>query len=84
MHEPQNQPRSSINFACGEAGPRFDLRHYSPKTKRPNSSPKCMEAKPQVPEGAWYKDFGSFKLCGETRYPKTFLLAGQAAAGQKL
>jgi hypothetical protein len=26
----------------GEAGPRFDLRHYSPKTKRPNSSPKCL------------------------------------------
>ena len=43
-----------------------------------------MEAKPQVPEGAWYKDFGSFKLCGEGRYPKTFLLAGQAATGQKL
>jgi hypothetical protein len=34
--------------------------------------------------GAWYKDFGSFKLCGEGRYPKTFLLAGQAATGQKL
>jgi hypothetical protein len=43
-----------------------------------------MEGKPQVPEGAWYKDFGSFKLCGEGRYPKTFLLAGQAATGQKL
>jgi hypothetical protein len=43
-----------------------------------------IEAKPQVPEGEWYKDFGSFKLCGEGRYPKTFLLAGQAAAGQKL
>ena len=25
-----------------------------------------------------------FKLCGEGQYPKTFLLAGQAAAGQKL
>ena len=43
-----------------------------------------MEAKPLVPEGAWYKDFGSFKLCGEGRYPKTFWLAGQAATGQKL
>jgi hypothetical protein len=43
-----------------------------------------IEAKPQVPEGEWYKDFGSFKLCGEGRYPKTFLLAGLAAAGQKL
>ena len=40
-----------------------------------------MEAKPEVPEGLWYKDFGSFKLCGEGRYPKTFLVAGQAAIG---
>jgi metallo-beta-lactamase class B len=30
------------------------------------------------------KDFGSFKLCGEGRYPKTFLLPGQSARGQKL
>jgi hypothetical protein len=39
---------------------------------------------PDVPDGPWYKDFGSFKLCGEGRYPKTFLLQGQAAKGEKL
>jgi hypothetical protein len=27
-----------------------------------------IESKPNVPEGLWYKDFGSFKLCGEGRY----------------
>jgi len=43
-----------------------------------------IESKPNVPEGPWYKDFGSFKLCGEGRYPTTFLLAGQIATGQKL
>ena len=43
-----------------------------------------IETRPKVPEGLWYKDFGSFKLCGEGKYPKTFLLAGQAASGQKL
>jgi hypothetical protein len=43
-----------------------------------------IESKPNAPEGLWHKDFGSFKLGGEGRYPKTFLLAGQAAAGQKL
>jgi hypothetical protein len=43
-----------------------------------------MESKPEVPEGPWYKDFGSFKLCGEGRYPKTFLLAGQPATGARL
>lgn len=43
-----------------------------------------IESRPEVPEGSWYKDFGSFKLCGEGKYPKTFLLAGQAARGRKL
>jgi hypothetical protein len=43
-----------------------------------------IESKPDVPEAAWYKDFGSFKLCGEGKYPKTFLLAGQAATGRRL
>ena len=43
-----------------------------------------MESKPEVPEGLWYRDFGSFKLCGEGKCPKTFLVAGQAAAGRKL
>jgi len=37
-----------------------------------------------VPEGDWYKDFGSFKICGHGAYPKTFLLAGQAAKGKSL
>jgi hypothetical protein len=41
-------------------------------------------SKPEVPEGPRYKDFGSFKLCGEGRYPKAFLLAGQVAVGRKL
>ena len=40
-----------------------------------------IESDPEVPEGRWYKDFGSFKLCGEDRYPKTFLVAPQPAKG---
>jgi len=43
-----------------------------------------MESRPEAPEGRWYKDFGSFKLCGEGTYPKTFLLPGQSATGTKL
>ncbi len=43
-----------------------------------------IASKPEVPEGPWFKDFGSFKLCGEGKYPKTFLLAGQVAVGRKL
>jgi hypothetical protein len=39
---------------------------------------------PDVPDGDWYKDFGSFKLCGHGKLPSTFLLAGQAARGKRL
>jgi hypothetical protein len=42
------------------------------------------ESEPEAPEGAWYKDFGSFKICGEGEYAKTFLLSGQPARGRKL
>jgi hypothetical protein len=41
-------------------------------------------SRPEVPEGDWYKDFGSFKICGRGRFPKTFLLRGQAAKGEAL
>ncbi len=43
-----------------------------------------LEIGPIVPAGSWFKDFGSFKLCGEGKYPKTFLLAGQVATGEKI
>lgn len=42
------------------------------------------ESEPDAPDGPWYKDFGSFKLCGEGPYPKTFLLKGQPAKGKDL
>jgi len=43
-----------------------------------------VETRPQVPEGDWYKDFGSFKICGSGSYSKTFLLRGQLAKGDAL
>ncbi len=43
-----------------------------------------IETQPEVPPGDWYKDFGSFKICGRGSYPKTFLLPGQAANGAAL
>ena len=42
------------------------------------------ESEPNAPEGEWYKDFGSFKICGHGQFPKTFLLRGQPAKGVKL
>jgi len=44
----------------------------------------CIETRPEASEGEWYKDFGSFKICGSGRYPKTFLLRSQAARGEVL
>ena len=43
-----------------------------------------IETQPEVPEGEWFKDFGSFKICGCGAYPKTFLLPSQAAKGKAL
>jgi hypothetical protein len=43
-----------------------------------------IDTRPEVPLGRWYKDFGSFKVCGEGAFPKTFLLPGQVADGEKL
>ena len=43
-----------------------------------------IDSQPDVPEGDWYKDFGSFKICGCGSYPKTFLLRNQAANGEAL
>ena len=43
-----------------------------------------LDTKPEVPEGDWYKDFGSFKICGRGAFAKTFLIRGQVAHGKKL
>jgi hypothetical protein len=42
------------------------------------------ESEPDAPDGEWFKDFGSFKICGEGKYPKTFLLQGQTASGKEI
>jgi len=41
-----------------------------------------VESNPEAPDGDWYKDFGSFKICENGSRPKAFLLRGQAAKGQ--
>jgi hypothetical protein len=42
------------------------------------------ETGPEAPDGSWFKDFGSFKVCGDGKYPKTFLLRGHTAKGRSL
>ena len=46
-----------------------------------NQLRRWVETRPLVPDGDWYKDFGSFKICASGSYPKTFLLRGQSRKG---
>jgi hypothetical protein len=39
---------------------------------------------PVAPEGDWYKDFGSFTLCGSGHLPKTMLAKGTKAFGERI
>ena len=43
-----------------------------------------VKSSPHAPDGDWYKDFGSFKLCGSGAYPRTVLRKGMAAFGQEI
>ncbi len=40
------------------------------------------ESEPEAPDGPWYKDFGSFKICGEGEFPRTSLLKGKRQQGR--
>ena len=39
---------------------------------------------PVAPEGDWYKDFGSFRLCGSGQFPKTVLERGMKPFGDPI
>jgi hypothetical protein len=41
------------------------------------NSPPRVDTRPQVPEGDWYKDFGSFKIWGSGSYPTLASLGSQ-------
>ena len=42
------------------------------------------ESKPEAPDGFWFKDFGTFKIWGQGKFPKTFLLKVQPAKSKAL
>jgi hypothetical protein len=43
-----------------------------------------IQTNPEGPEGDWYKDFGSFKICGRGALPLTVLEDWMAPYGEKL
>ena len=55
-----------------------------PEGKRESPFAWRKAEEPGLPEGEWYKDFGSFKVCGKGKFPSAFLLPGQAARGKRL
>jgi hypothetical protein len=60
------------NFPAG-------IRQHLIDRMRDRATCLWTDSKPDVPAGDWYKDFGSFKICGRGSFPKTFLFRGQAA-----
>jgi hypothetical protein len=70
--------------------PREKWVHLRDRAKERRISPEDLfelaewkNQDPDVPDGDWFKDFGTFKLW-TGRHPSTFLLPGQAARGRKL
>ena len=43
-----------------------------------------VKASPWAPEGDWYKDFGSFMICGSGELPKTVLTKGMVPFGTRI
>jgi hypothetical protein len=43
-----------------------------------------LNTNPTVPDGPWFKDFGTFKIAGEGELIKTFLAGGMLAYGREI
>ena len=43
-----------------------------------------MDREPNVPEGAWFKRFDTFTICGEGELVKTVLTPKQTAIGEEV
>ena len=43
-----------------------------------------VKSEPQAPDGDWYRDFGSFILCGSGEHPKTVLTRGMNPYGEPI
>lgn len=71
--------------------PRGLWHHLSEKVREREISlthlarlPDWINLEPHAPDGDWYKDFGSFKLCDSGEYPRTVLTEEMAAFGAEV
>jgi hypothetical protein len=49
-----------------------------------NALQAWVRTEPIAPDGDWYKDFGSFMLCGPGKFPKTVLEKGMKPFGERI
>jgi len=73
--------------------PKAVRKHLEDRLKDPERSiteddmirlTNWIRTNPEVPNGEWCKDFGSFKLAGEGAIPKTFLAKDQPCKGKQI
>jgi len=71
--------------------PREIGRHLAMRIRERQISASDLErllawvrTEPDAPDGDWFKDFGSFKLCGTGPYPKTVLIGSMQAFGKEV
>jgi hypothetical protein len=43
-----------------------------------------VKTEPYAPDGDWYKDFGSFKICGTGQWPTTVLTKDMTPFGKEI
>jgi hypothetical protein len=71
--------------------PREITRHLIDRIRKRKISAADLErvrrwvhTEPEVPDGDWYKNFGSFKLCDTGAYPKTVLTEATRPYGEEI
>lgn len=71
--------------------PREVWRHLLNRVEQREISLRDLErlqvwakSAPFAPDGDWYKDFGSFILCGSGEFPKTVLIRGMKPYGNPI
>jgi hypothetical protein len=81
-------PLPKINFTHLPADVRKHLEKRAAEREIPYSAllslARWAASGPHAPNGPWYKDFGSFKLCGTAEYPLTVLSAHMKPFGEEI
>ena len=85
-HSGRRVPKIEFDNVPGEIG-----RHLMKRIRRRQLGVddlerlrQWVEMGPEAPAGDWWKDFGSFKLCGRGAWPKTVLTEDMEPFGEEI